>query len=76
MPDMKFNQDRMQAKDINYISNRSEINKIVLGHVQKYRKYLADLEREEFLSLVDIILQRCVNIAFAIEAVGVELGLI
>ncbi len=55
MLNMKFNQDRMQAKDTKHITDRSGINKLSLGCIQKYRKYLTVSNREKSLPSVDII---------------------
>lgn len=74
--DMHFDQDRMQAKNLTYIENRSCLNKHGLFMLEKYRQWLIDTEREKSVS-IHVLKQRCsYSIKVATECLALAFGLI
>jgi len=71
--DNLFRQDRMQADNPNYISNRSSLNKLALALLENYRFHLWDKGEPKQLSL-HLLQERCRDPKTAIECIGCALG--
>ncbi len=75
MLDNLFRQDRMQADNRNYLTNRCALNKLALALLENYRFYLWN-ERGEAENLsVRLLQQRCRDPRIAIECIACALGL-
>lgn len=78
MLDMHWQQDRMQATNPNYISNRSALCKMALAYIENYRYWLWDHKRiktEDELSVRSLQL-RCRKPEIALECIAAGLGFI
>lgn len=75
--DMHWNQDRMQADNPNYISNRSNLNKLALAILENYRFRLWDRgEIKELNSLsIQALQTRTTNPRVATECIYAAIGL-
>ena len=74
--DVRFNQDRMQANNPNYIANRSALNKLALAYLQNYRYWLWDHGKEKNLLSINILQKRCSEPKIAMECIACGLGVI
>ena len=74
--DVRFNQDRMQANNPNYIANRSALNKLALAYLQNYRYWLWDHGKEKNLLSINILQKRCSDPKIAMECIACGLGVI
>ena len=78
MLDMHWQQDRMQAINPNYISNRSALCKMALAYIENYRYWLWDHKRiksEDDVSIRSLQLQ-CRKPEVALECIAAGLGFI
>lgn len=75
MLDNLFRQDRMQADNQNYLTNRCALNKLALALLENYRFYLWDQRGESENLSVRLLQQRCRNPSTAIECIACALGL-
>lgn len=74
--DMRFSQDHMQANHPHYVANRSALNKMAMAFLEHYRFWLWDTGRESSPPSVNIIQQRCLDPATAMECLACGMGLI
>lgn len=74
--DVRFNQDRMQANNPNYIANRSALNKLALAYLQNYRFWLWNTGREKNLISLNLLQKRCGDPEIAMECIACSLGLV
>ena len=76
MLDMWFSQDRMQAKNPYYISNRSALNKLALSLLEHYRAWLIDTGREKQGLSIQKLVGRCAKSPeIAMQCIACGLGL-
>lgn len=70
--DVYWNQDRMQASNANYISNRSLLNKLALALLEHYRVWLYDkgLVPDNRDLSIPALQARCANPKYAIECLA------
>lgn len=74
MLDNLFRQDRMQADNPNYLTNRCALNKLALALLENYRFYLWDERGESSQLSIHLLQQRCRDPRVAIECIGYALG--
>lgn len=74
--DMRYNQDRIQANNPNYIANRSALNKLALAYLENYRYWLWNKGREKEKLSLNILQKRCYDPKAALECVACSLGLV
>ena len=74
--DMRYNQDRIQANNPNYIANRSALNKLALAYLENYRYWLWNKGREKEKLSLNILQKRCYDTKAALECVACSLGLV
>ena len=74
--DMRFNQDKMQANNPNYIANRSALNKLALAYLQNYRYWLWNQGKEKNLLSINVLQKRCSDPKTAMECIACGLGII
>lgn len=75
MLDMYWSQDRIQAKNPNYIANRSQLNKLALAFIENYRYRLWERSGDKKLLSVKTVQSRCRNPRNAIECIAMGLGI-
>lgn len=76
MLDMYWSQDRIQAKNPNYIANRSLLNKLALAFIENYRFRLWARSEDKDPPSVKTVQARCRNPHNAIECIAMGLGLL
>ena len=74
--DVNFNQDRMQAKDENYITNRSALNKLALAMLEHYRYWLWEKNLVKTLPTIRQMQMRCRNFDEALQCIACSQGLL
>ena len=76
MLDVYWNQDRMQASNPTYISNRSTLNKLALAMLEHYRFWLWNTGREQDFDAISIktLQGRCRKPEVTIECLAAGLG--
>lgn len=74
--DINFLQDRTQASDPTYISNRSSLNKLALAMLEHYRYWLWELGKTADLLSIKATMLRCRQRDCAIECIACSQGLI
>ena len=75
---MHWQQDRMQAFNPNYVSNRSALCKMALAYIENYRYWLWDQKRinsEDEVSIRELQFQ-CKKTEVAFECIAAGLGFI
>lgn len=75
MLDMYWSQDRIQAKNPNYIANRSQLNKLALAFIENYRYWLWAHSGQKKMLSVKTVQARCRNPLNALECIACGLGL-
>ena len=76
MLDIHFNQDRMQATDIDYISNRVALNKLALALVENYRYWLWLHGKTESVMSTRATMRYCRNFDNALHCLACSQGLV
>lgn len=74
MLDNLFRQDRMQADNPNYLTNRCALNKLALALLENYRFFLWNKRGESPQLSIQLLQQRCRDPRVAIECIGYALG--
>jgi predicted transposase YbfD/YdcC len=74
--DMRYNQDRMQANNPNYIANCSALNKLALAYLENYRYWLWNNKKEKELLSLNILQKRCYDPDVAMECIACSLGFV
>lgn len=74
MLDNLFQQDRVQAEDPTYISNRTALNKICLALLENYRFYLWDHDLAPANLSLGLLQKRCHDPMVSIQCIGYALG--
>ncbi len=74
--DVRFNQDRMQANNPNYIANCNALNKLALAYLQNYSFWLWNTGRENNLISLNLLQKRCEDPEAAIECIACYLELV
>ena len=76
MLDIHFNQDRMQATDIDYISNRVALNTLTLALVENYRYWLWLHDKTESVMSTRATMRYCRNFDNALHCLACSQGLV
>ena len=74
--DVNYNQDRMQAIDKHYITNRSALNKLTLAMLEHYRFWLWDKKLVDTLPSIRQMQMRCRNFDEALQCIACSQGLL
>ena len=74
--DVNFNQDRMQATDENYITNRAALNKLALAMLEHYRFWLWEHGLVQSLPSIRQMQMRCRNFDEALQCIVCSQGLL
>ena len=74
--DVNFNQDRMQATDENYITNRAALNKLALAMLEHYRYWLWETGVVDTLPTIRQMQMRCRNFDEALQCIACSQGLL
>lgn len=74
--DVNFNQDRMQATDENYITNRAALNKLALAMLEHYRFWLWEHNFVQALPSIRQMQMRCRNFDEALRCIACSQGLL
>ena len=74
MLDNLFRQDRMQADNPNYLSNRCALNKLALAMLENYQFHLWDTDVMNEKPSLRLLQQRCRDPKIAIECIACALG--
>lgn len=74
--DVDFNQDRIQAKDQNYITNRAALNKLALAMLEHYRYWLWEKNLVKTLPTIRQMQMRCRNFDEALQCIACSQGLL
>ena len=74
--DMRYNQDRMQANNPNYIANRSAMNKLALAYLENYRYWLWNNKKEKEQLSFNILQKRCYDPDVAMKSIVCSLGFV
>ena len=76
MLDTRFSQDRIQANNPKYITNRAALNKLALAMLENYRCWLCLKGREKAELSISQIMKRCTDPETAMECLACGLGFI
>lgn len=74
---MHWNQDKMQANNLNYIANRANLNKLALAFLENYRFQLwnrGELKELNGIS-IQVLQTRCKNPKIALDCIADALGI-
>ena len=66
--DVNFDQDRMQASDVNFIANSSALKKWALSLLYREQSHISETEGEK-LSLASLR-ARCTNLEYAVQVLA------
>lgn len=72
--DVNFLQDRMQATDESYITNRAALNKMALAMLEHYRFWLWNKGKTSEVLSIKAVRQRCRKPDFALECIACSQG--
>ena len=74
--DVNFSQDRMQANNPHYITNRSALNKLALALLENYGYWLWDTKREKNVLPLKQLQSRCMDPLIAMECIACGFGFV
>lgn len=74
--DVNFDQDRMQAHKVDYITNRAALNKVALAMLENYRYWLWDKGLEKTMPSVRQTQMRCRRLEEAMQCIACSQGLL
>jgi len=74
--DVNFDQDRMQAHKVDYITNRAALNKVALAMLENYRYWLWDKGLEKTMPSVRQTQMRCRRLEEAVQCTACSQGLL